>query len=158
MPRAKSTTTLALEKIASKCGLKATYLRELHVSGMPLAPLSAALNWLENRPITEGDSSAADLRREKIKLTKAQAERADLLLEVDRGKYISRQESNDSDARIAHAVAAMLKRWENEIPALCHGMPLGKALGVYREKSRELQTMLGDLRSEFWALHPERDK
>lgn len=159
MTKSKSITKPTLAGIADELGLSERRISQLKQEGMPVDSIDAAKAWRRAREAeTTGSNSADGLRREKIKLTKAQAERADLLLEIARGKYISRKESNDSDASIAHAVAAMLKRWEAEIPALCHGLPLAKALGVYREKSRELQTLLGDLQSEFWSHYPEREK
>ena len=150
---------MALEIIATRAGLSVKYLRDLKTAGMPIEDTEAALRWIAERPDNLAASSITDaMRAARLRLLTANAEKAELQLGVERGKYISRSESNDADARIAHAVAAMLRRWETELPALCSGLPLGKALGVYREKSRELQTMLGDLQSEFWARHPQTEK
>ena len=53
------------------------------------------------------------------------------------------------------ALRGMLMRYEREIPALCLGLSLTQSMPLVKAKTRELQTILADLTSEFWQSHPK---
>ena len=156
MPRKKTDTTIALEKIASKSGLGTKYLRELHRQGMPLSSTQAGLNWLASRPVQSPAASSVEaLRIERIKLTRAQVAKAELELAIRRNAFISRTEHEESGVAIAQALRAMLAAYEKEIPSACFGKAtLGEAQKQVREKSRALQQRLSDQQDEFWHNHP----
>lgn len=82
--------------------------------------------------------------------------KAAVALKQQKNELISREEVRDSDARIAHAVAAMVRKLENEIPALCFGQhDLGKLKQTVKDFTRQIQQAVADGQEEFWKSHPE---
>jgi phage terminase Nu1 subunit (DNA packaging protein) len=155
MPRSKSKTTIALEAISKKSGLGIKHLRELHRQGMPISSTQAAQNWLAERPDkSPASSSVEELRLQKIKLCRAQVEKAELDLDIRRGLYLSREENVLSDAKIAHAVAAMVKKLNSELPAICFGQhDRGKLTESIKSLTREIQQAVADGQAEYWDQH-----
>lgn len=161
MARPKTPTTVALEKIAARAGFTTKYARELHRAGMPLT-IKPALQWISNRPDpvsptdpTDDDSPQA-LRRQRIKLTKAQAERAEHMLAVQRGEYISIEEHNAIGARIGAAMDAAFKAFEREVPTALQGLQIPAARQRMRDEVRKMRILLADDQSALWKenSHP----
>ena len=159
MPRPKTPTTIALEAIAKQAGFSPAYARELHRDqGMPLE-LKPALAWLADRPTPgAGDSSAADLRKERIRLCKAQAEKAELELKLRRGELIARDEVKSDFTAIAQAVRAMLMSMETALPPLLYGKALMEMRGVIHKELYRSLTLLSERAEIFWKQHPQGDK
>ena len=106
----------------------------------------------------EDYASRAGQSKKEIDVYKGQLEvmKAADALRVQRNKLISRDEKNESDAKIAHAVAAMLRKFENEIPALCFGQhDMGKLKETVKSLTREIQQAVADGQEEFWKHHQE---
>jgi hypothetical protein len=105
----------------------------------------------------EDFASRAGQSKKEIDVYKGQLEvmKAADALRVQRNRLLSREECNENQAKTAHAVNAMLRAFENEIPALCYGKSLGDSKGLVKEKTRELQKMLADAQAEFWKGYPE---
>ena len=98
-------------------------------------------------------------RKDRESLLASKVEVEIELLEIkrdrERGKLIARDEVDERDVRIAMALRGMLMRYEREIPALCLGLSLTQSMPLVKAKTRELQTILADLTSEFWQNHPK---
>ena len=98
-------------------------------------------------------------RKDRESLLASKVEVEIELLEIkrdrERGKLIARDEVDERDVRIAMALRGMLMRYEREIPALCLGLSLTQSMPLVKSKTRELQTILADLTSEFWQAHPK---
>jgi len=157
--RPKTETTLKIEKIASKSGLTLKYLRQLHRDqGMPLEPLQAALQWLENRGSPAGgdddDSSVAGLRKERIRLVRLQAEAAQLRLEIERSQMIARDAVREQHSVGGHAVRAMLMALELGLPPLVIGKTVSQVQEIIRAELRKVMTTFQDSQSDFWKDHP----
>jgi phage terminase Nu1 subunit (DNA packaging protein) len=161
MSRPKSSRTLAAEAVAKKSGLSIKYIIELHRQGMPLQPIEAALQWIEDRPVADrqedsGNSTSA-LRREKIRLTQLQAQRLQIEIEARRNELISRAQVVELLARIGSALNAGCRKLENEIPPKLLGLPLSQSIPKCKTLIRDMQSKLADSQSEFWKAHPEKE-
>jgi len=77
-------------------------------------------------------------------------------IQKERGQLISREEVEESDAKIAHAVAAMLRKLESEIPAICFGQhDMGKLKESVLGLTRPIQQAVADGQEAFWKQHTE---
>lgn len=76
--------------------------------------------------------------------------------QAEMGLLIPREEVIAGYVKIASATQAFLRRWENEIPQLCLGLTSNQSKPLVKTRTRELQAMLSDLKSEFWNEHPQR--
>lgn len=105
----------------------------------------------------EDFASRAGQSKKEIDVYKGQLEvmKAADALRVQRNKLLSREECQENQAKTAHALNAMYRSFETEIPAACYGKALGEAKQLVREKIRELQKFLTDAQHEFWKEHPE---
>lgn len=141
MARKKTKTTIALEKISQQSGLGIKHLRELSRQGLPLGSPQAALNWLADRPDQSPVASSVEaLRLARLRLVNSQTGRANLDLAIRRGIYISREENELSDARIAHATAAMVRKLEEGLPPLVFGQhEFGKIKRAVKDFTRDIQ-------------------
>lgn len=159
MPRPKSRNTIDAEQIAAKSGLTPKYLLDLHrTQGMPLTPIEAGLQWLENRPdadhADDSDCSTSALRRERIRVLRLQGERLEHALDVERGLYISREFADDHAGRIGAAIGGAMQKLARELPPLLLGLPLARSLPITRAEVIKIQKMLSDEQSEFWKSLP----
>ncbi|GAA5130788.1 hypothetical protein JIN84_05180 [Luteolibacter yonseiensis] len=160
MPKPTTKTTNAIKAIAEKSGYTEKYLRQLHADGgMPL-DLEQAVAWLAARPLTggTGDNSAAELRRERVRLVRAQAERAEQELAVTRGEYISRAENEASDAAIAIALKKMLGELADSLSKKLYGLNQMEMRGVIKSEVILVMTKFQDEKSEYWKDHPLHNK
>lgn len=110
------------------------------------------LEEIEDRVLRPGQS------KREIDVYKGQLDaiKAIIALKVQKSELISRDEAKESDAKIAHAVAAMVKRFIAEIPALCFGQhDLGKLKQTVKDFTRDIQKAVADGQEEFWNNHKE---
>jgi len=106
----------------------------------------------------EDYASRAGQSKKEIDVYKGQLEvmKAADALRVQRNKLISRDEAKESDAKIAHAVSAMVRKFETEVPALCFGQhDMGKLKETVKSLTRDIQKAVADGQEEFWKNHPE---
>ena len=96
--------------------------------------------------------SPVEARGLKIQL-EGLAEVAKLQKQV--GLLISRSEAKEAQAKIGHALKAMMKRLEKEIPAICLGLPLSQSTPLVIAKFREVMQSFCDQQDEFWKENPE---
>jgi hypothetical protein len=158
--RSKTFKTIALEAIGHESGHTVKHLRRLANAGMPLDK-GQALQWLRMRTNGRDSHSAPkhgpggndELRAEKIRLTSAQASRAELALQEQSGLLIARTEVAEMLAKIGQALSAMIARTIVDIPGITEGLPRNKSAPLVKAKMRELQAKLADLESEFWTSH-----
>lgn len=154
MARPKSSITIKLEKIATRAGISPKYARELHRRGMPLEPLKAALAWLADRPTPDteatGDDSPAALRKERIRLTRAQSEKAEHLLAIQRGEFVSIEEHHECGARLAAVLQAAFRALEQNLPPALQGLEIHQSRPRCRDEIRKIQTMLSEDDSGLW--------
>ncbi len=154
-PRNKSAATQALEQIAAKSGLGIPWLRELHRKHQMPLELRAALQWLENRPAPGTDDPSADdsvaaLRRERIRLTAAQAERAEHLLAAQRKEYVSKEYHEDCAKRIGSAMDCAFKAFERAVPTALQGLKMPQARERMRIEVNKMRLLLADDQSSLW--------
>jgi len=140
--KTKDSRPPTLAQIAQDLAISTRRVSQLKEAGMPVASLEAARAW-RNLPL-DGDDSAARLRRERIRLLRAQSEKAELELSIRRGEFLSRSDASEDQAKIAGALAGMLRAIETEIPALCCGKSLGESKAAVKEKIRTLQQGVAD--------------
>ena len=146
--------------IAAALGISPRRVRQLiHEQGMPAESIAAALQWRMERAEQAADNATEcdELRAERIRLTRAQADRQQFALEVERGQYIRRAEACEHMTRIGKALSAFIARAATEIPAITEGLPRSKAAPIVKARMHELQTKFSDSSSEFWKSHPEKD-
>jgi phage terminase Nu1 subunit (DNA packaging protein) len=160
MARPLSENTVLLKKIATKSGLTVGHLRDLKRSGLPVHDVDAALAWLSNRPdpatASDGpdDSSPAELRRQRIMLLAVQRTKAELALEIEKGRYIEREQVAEYLLQIGSSLASFLKRYQTEMVQVTNSLPLPQALDAAKRKSDELRELWANGESEFWQSHP----
>lgn len=106
----------------------------------------------------EERASMAGQSKKDIEVYKVQLEvmKAAAALRVQRNLTLSRAEVDERDAKIGHAMQAMLRKIENEVPALLFGKSsLGEMKEITKTKVRECQSIYADGMSEFWEARPE---
>jgi|GEM_PF-5186440 len=128
---------------------------QLKALGLPVHSLEAARAW---RTAKDGDDSSVTLRRERIRLLRAQSEKAELELSIRRGEFLSRSDCSEDQSKIAQALSGMLRAMETEIPALSYGKPLGQTRFVVKEQIRNFQMAFDDAEKEFWSVRPLEEK
>jgi hypothetical protein len=139
-----------LNELVRALGIQKRRVSELLKQGMPDDP-QAALAWRHER---ENDDTATALRRERIGLVKAQRVAAELANDKARGELVSKADVIADHVRIGSAVASFIRRWEREIPQICLGLTLNQSLPLVKARTRELQSLLADMHSEFWKTKP----
>jgi hypothetical protein len=154
-PKSKQTRRPAGTLTALSKALKLTkrQVSTLLSQGCP-DTVAEALEW---RKAEHSSDSAEQLRRERILLIRQQRERVEIENKRTRGELIPRDAVKLSDTKIGCAVRGFSKAIENELPALCLGLPLERSRPLVRARLRELQEMLADEFSEFWKNFPEAD-
>lgn len=97
-------------------------------------------------------ASRPNLTKKHIEVYKGQLDvmKAATALRVQQGKLISKEEVDERDAAIAHALNAMLRRFEKEFPNLALGLPLHESAPLIKSQCQQMQAMLADKFSEFW--------
>ena len=145
-----------LKALAAALNVSVRRVSELKRDGMSCDSIAAAKRWRRDREGSDGNSCER-LRIERIKLVKIQRRRIELEVARTRGELIPRDAVKLSDTKIGCAVRGFSKAIENELPALCLGLPLERSRPLVRARLRELQEMLADEFSEFWKNFPEAD-
>lgn len=102
---------------------------------------------LSSKGLTPNDARVLKIQLEGL--------RAAIALKQQRNQVISRAEIDERDAKIAHALNAMFRRLENELPPGVLGMTIAQSKPFVKDRVRELQRTLADGLSEFWQTHPE---
>ncbi len=152
--RKKSAVTIQLEAIAAKSGLGIPWLRELHRKHQMPLELHPALKWLSDRPDPGTDPAADDspaaLRRERIRLTALQSQKAQLALDVERGLFVSREEHDACGQRIGSVMKAALLALETNLPPALQGLKIHQSRPRCREEIRKIQELMADDQSELW--------
>jgi len=138
MPSKTSRPTLA--QIAQDLAISTRRVSQLKDLGMPVQSLEAARAW-RNLP---KDDDSATLRRERIRLIRAQSERGELDLNIRRGDFLSRVQCAEDQSKIAQAIGGMLRSIENEVPAKCCEKSLGESKAVVKEQIRKFQQAVAD--------------
>lgn len=90
-------------------------------------------------------AGAPDIRAEKLRLTKAQADRAELEVRRLRGELIPLAEVREALVRIGGAVKAHLLRFENDLPPRLHGLEPGDMQIPIREAVDTVLCRLSDM-------------
>ncbi len=139
-----------LNALCKALGLSKRRVSELLSQGMPDDP-QAALAWRDAR---QNEDTAADLRRERIGLVKAQRVAAELANAKAKGLLVAKTEVESYLVQIAAATQSFLRRWEREVPAICAGLTATQSMPLVKAKTRELQNLLADTESEFWNTQP----
>lgn len=157
MARPQEALSKQLDLISARCGLSPKHLRTLIHQGMP-TDLEQALAWLNHRPSPKAESdSAADLRRERIRLTRAQSEKAELELSIRRNEVVSRAEVREMFSAAGHGIRAGLLSLENELVPKITGKSLSAAREIARDELRLVMVKLQDAESDFWQARPLGD-
>lgn len=156
MPRkSKASDVPTLAEIAAKLAVSPRRVSQLKGLGMPVHSIESALAWrMQEEMKTTSSGSADELRREKIRLTQRQSERIELQLEIERGKYISREECQAYAGQLAIVIKAGLLALEKEIPCAIQGLPSSQVQPKVRELIRGVLEMMADQTSRFWKQHP----
>ena len=119
---------------------------------IPHGDTSLTIEEIEHNALQPGQTKR-DVEVSKVQVSVL---REVLAYKVQRNKLLSREEIDDRDSRIMHALQGMFRRMENEIPALCYGLnTMGEMKDVVKSKVRELQNTYADGMSEFWKDYPE---
>jgi len=143
-----------LAQIAQDLAISTRRVSQLKDLGMPVASLEAARAW---RTTKDGDDSAVTLRRERIRLLRAQTGKAELELKNRRGEFVSRVQCAEDQSKIAAALGVMLRAIETEIPALCFEKALGESKAAVKEKIRTLQQGVADQLRQTQSLEPLKE-
>lgn len=143
--------------LAKALGISPRRVRQLIAEkGMPTDSIASALAWRTEK--AEGAETASgecdELRRERIRLTKAQASKAEFALEVEKGKFLAREKVIEDSTRISTALAAFIARLILELPGLVEGLPRNRSAPIISQRVRQLQDTLSNSQSEFWKAHP----
>ena len=101
---------------------------------------------LRSKGITTNDARTLKIQIEGMKQV--------IAIRKEMAQLIPRTECEEDQAKTAHAINAMLRAMENDIPALCYGRPLNEVKEQVKIKTRELQAALSNAQSEFWDKHP----
>lgn len=172
-----------LQSVADELGCTLKDVQRAKKDGANPYDREAVKRWLDNKreysprqkpeekpaPLTVGEVSLTieEIERNALRpgQTKREVEvskvqvavlREVLAYKIQRNKLLSREEIDDRDSRIMHALQGMFRRMENEIPALCYGLnTMGEMKDVVKTKIRELQNTYADGMSEFWRSYPE---
>ena len=142
--------------IAEALGISPRRVRQLIAEeGMPVHSIEAAKKWKDAK-LAASPQSDDELRFEKIRLTKAQASKAEFALEVERNFYLKRAEVLENMTKISTSLAAFIARAIADLPGIVEGLPRSKSAPIIKARLRELQTKFADSNSEFWKEHPEK--
>lgn len=178
MPARKPAKPDSIRVIAAKLNMSLGHVRDAMKDGIDPHDASAMKAWKANRRVRVDERS--DLSREtpptdspSIEMTLDEMERAIrakgitvaeatvLKRQIEAMKQLvwvrreskqllSIQEVNARDVRIGAAVSAALRALENELPALCLGLPLERSRPLVKDRTRQIQAMLADELSAFW--------
>ena len=140
-----------LANLSAAMGISVRRVSQLKAAGMPTDSLEAAQAWRSSRA---DDDSASELRRRRIKLLFEQERIAKTKADSADGLLVSRAECEEEWTRIGYAVAAMLARFESELPQICLGLPLEKSLPLVKTRMREIRRIFADGESQFWQGRP----
>lgn len=157
MPRkSKPSDVPTLADIASKLEVSTRRVSQLKELGMPVHSIEAALAWRMEQEMKNASSGSADeLRRAKIRHTLAMAEKSELELSIRRGEFILRSEKEQDDAKIALAVASMLKALVQNLPPLVYGLSSQSCIAkIIREETFRIQGLVAQGHKDFWQDHP----
>ncbi len=152
--RSKTSKTIALEAIAKASNLSLQHLRSLHRAGLPLN-VNEALKWLAGRENGPSESSAERLRLKRLELITLDCERKALDLQIQKNAVMSRAEAKAEMLSITCALGAYISRIIADLPGIIEGLPRSKSAPAIKAKMREVQTLLANRESEFWASRPE---
>jgi hypothetical protein len=140
----------SVSKLAKALGFTPRHTGTLLKAGMP-PTITEARQWLSER---ENSDTATALRRERIGLVKAQRVAAELANQKAQGELVSKADVIADHVRIGSAVASFIRAWEREVPQICLGLPLNQSLPLVKARTRELQSLLANMQSEFWKTIP----
>lgn len=157
MPRtARKTDVPTLADIAESLEISTRRVSQLKEEGMPVVSIEAAKAWRSDQAKEKGGSIKDELDRARIKLVREQELRIKLQNDEASGRLVSRDECREEWTRIGSAISAMLTAAESEIPRVCSGLPLAKALPLAKDKMREIRAFFADEESAFWKRHEEK--
>lgn len=127
--------------IALAAGLNITtgHCHKLLKIGMP-ATLPEAIRWRENR--TQGDDSAAELRRQRIQLVKSQRAKIDLENAVRSSELIERAKVYESTVQVISQSRGELMRLTADLPPRLAGQPAAAIAKIMRVEIIALLTRL----------------
>ncbi len=121
-------------------------------------PLDEWRSWFAANPDKGYKDGKPRKDHETLKCEKLQIdiEIAQLKLDTERSKVISRDEVREMFVALGSAVNVFCERASREIPQVTLGLSIEKGMPKARAKMRELQEMLTDRQSEFWIKHQEK--
>lgn len=141
--------------LAKQLGFSARYTSALLAKGMPDDSITAARKWISERE--NSDTSAAELRKERVGLVRAQRLSVEAANKKADGLVVSRAECQEAWTQLATALGRAMQMAAREIPQVCLGLPIFQSLPLAREKMNKIQTMFSDAESAFWLDRPEKN-
>jgi phage terminase Nu1 subunit (DNA packaging protein) len=146
------TSSPTQKAIAEALKITTRRVRQLKADGMPTESIEAAMTWRDAK--AEAALPHEQLVKERVRLTRAQADKHQFLLEVEKGLYLKRDDVHSNIAAISQALAAFISRLIQDLPPLVEGLPRQKSAPLIKLHVRRLQAMLSDLTSDFWQKYP----
>lgn len=152
-PRQQSPEPPELKEIAEALEISVRQVTNLKVQGMPTHTVAAAIEWRK----AQRKGGDIDAKLKEAKLAKLEEERTRIRLQNEEamGRLVSRDECRVAWARLGAAIGAFATKAAREIPQVCSGLPIEKALPIAKEKMADCQRILADHESEFWNQHKE---
>lgn len=142
-----------LREVAAKVGCTIRALSKYKLEGVDVYDVEAVRKHRESK--RTGDVPRAgndpDIKEEKRRLTKAQADKAELEVRRLRGELVPVAEVREDMLRIGGAVKAAMLRLENDLPPRLHGLEPGAMQVPIRESIDGILAQLSEMTSGVYA-------
>jgi hypothetical protein len=142
-----------IAKLAKDLGYTPRHTGTLIKSGMP-DTLDDAKKWLSER---EDNDTAAALRKERIKLVKAQRIAVETANARSAGELVPKAKIEADAVILAAAMQALFRKLETSLPQLCLGLSLSQSTPLVRQRIREIQDSFSAMSEEFFGKQPHQE-
>lgn len=143
-----------LDTLCAALELSKRRVSELLKQGMPDDP-AAALAWRDSREDEQG-AGVAELRRQRIRLVKAQARRAEIQADIEAGKLIPLEHAKAVEFSLAVCVRTALLDLQGSLPPELVGLPDERSIQrKLKERLYQILTNIADGDPRFWRARSD---
>ena len=136
------------KELAAALGVSVRRVGQLKASQMPCDTIAAAVAWREQQQ--HGDNTAEQLRAERIRLVRAQAERHETENEVRRGELLPIGEVRADCIRVTTLARDRFLRMSHDLPPRLEGLSADRIAKIIHE---EVVATLENLCRDFQRLY-----
>jgi hypothetical protein len=150
-PRRPSGT---IKDLASALNLSTKQIQNLLKQGMP-ETIAEALAWRNKQSEgADGDSSASELRRQKILLTAQHVRLSTVKADTESGKLLAVRDVIDTICSVIHRTKAEFLKLPNDLPPRLTGLD---EIGIRKILRNEIHAILGRLSENLLEPYPQNE-